>query len=244
MTGLARFVHSSQKRISLFRSDAIICVSENTKSDLLQYYPSLYKKKIFVVYNGVDDCFSHINNNISPLTISLPFEKGGFLLFVGDRKSEYKNFFLSVKVSKKLNIPLVLVGGGSLSKKEVDLLNSTIGRTRYKTYLGIDNHFLNFLYNSALCLLYPSRYEGFGIPILEAQRAKCPVVCAEVSSIPEVSGGHAVFFSDFSADSIAESVKLVIDKSVNNIVNKGYENSLRFSWENCFNDTVNVYENL
>ena len=106
-----------------------------------------------------------------------------YILYVGDRKG-YKNFDITINVFQKLNdFIFVIVGGGDLIDDEKELLKKECFH-----YQGISTKDLNILYNNAFCLLYPSSYEGFGIPILEAMKAGCPVVSTNISSIPEVAG--------------------------------------------------------
>ena len=179
--GLPKFIHKTQKYKSIYNSKTIICVSENTKLDLLKFCPGISEEKIKVIYNGVDKDYKVVNENVD----FIPFENGGYLLYVGDRKSIYKNFKMAVEASSKVSLPLVIVGG-VLSKNEKKYLNTTL-RNNYILLSGISNKELNLLYNNAFCFLYPTTYEGFGIPLLEAQRAGCPVISSNISSIPEAA---------------------------------------------------------
>ena len=153
--GLAKAVHLWEEQRALKHSDAIICISENTKRDVLQFYPWIKEEHIHVVYNGVSNVFHPISS----------VEKKGYLLYIGNSQVEYKRFDVAQQVARLTGLELVIANKSSQEE-------------------------LNKLYNEALCLLYPSDYEGFGLPILEAQAAGCPVIAQNSSSIPEVIGPH------------------------------------------------------
>ena len=174
-SGLKKFVHGIQKKKAVRKSSGVICVSENTKRDLLNFYPWVNPESVRVIYNGVGDEFFPIDNPIDSLEgfLKQDFSKP-FLLFVGDRSS-YKNFYIFIGLANFFkDFDLVVVGGGSFNQDEQRHLSGIF--TRVKSFQGVSSEVLNYLYNSAFCLVYPSSYEGFGIPILEAMKAGCPVV--------------------------------------------------------------------
>lgn len=112
--------------------------------------------------------------------------------------------------------------------------------------MGIDNDLSNLIYNHALCLLYPSICEGFGVPIIEAQRAGCPVISTNYTSIPEVAGKGAILLNEVSEHSIAEMLTLIKQDStvVSDLKEEGFRNSQRFSWDKCFEQTKQVYKEV
>ena len=230
MKGLRRNVHSLQKRWAVKNSDAIICVSNNTAKDLINFF-KVDEKKIHVIHNGVSEDYRHLN-----------LEKENFVLFVGAR-SGYKNFELAVKaVSKLFDTNLKIVGGGGLNKAEMKLLSEYLPE-RFQ-YLGkVSNEKLNILYNSAYCLIYPSEYEGFGIPLLEAMRTGCPVIAVNRSSIPEVVGDSAILVEEVSIESLFSAL-LSVEANANELKNKGLAQSNKFSWGKCFSETYNLYKSL
>jgi mannosyltransferase len=243
-SGLPRVVHSWQKSFAIKNSAGIICVSENTRNDLLSFYPDVDQALIKVIYNGVSEDF-HINPNASNLLERFfpDLINKRYLLFIGDR-SAYKNFNVVVNVLKKLtNYYLVIVGGGRFSQKELDFIEE--GNVRIKHFQGIDNVKLNTLYNKAFCLVYPSSYEGFGIPVLEAMRAGCPVISARLSSIPEVAGEAGLLIDSVSADEIMKKIiQLESNTFRDNIIRKGFVQSAKFSWDKCFNETFSFYKEI
>ncbi len=244
--GIVRFVHHKQKEYAIQNSKLIICVSENTKNKLLIAYPKVNEETVKVIYNGVNSFFKPVGkNNSDPLFIK-NFSSGEFALYIGSRNNSYKNFLLAVDACKIAKVPLVIVGGGVLNKKEQSLLNELLGINNYQFIDAISNGELNVLYNKALCLLYPSISEGFGIPIIEAQKAGCPVISTKYSAIPEVAGKGAILLKEISGDTIADVIKQIINNNVlvENLTKEGYKNAARFSWDKCYEQTKEVYKEV
>jgi mannosyltransferase len=240
--GLARLVHSWQKGRAINKSDGIICISENTKKDLLNFYPHINDDKIKVIYLGANDAFRLLENPENALEVS--FEQlvnKKYVLYVGDR-SCYKNFDLTVKSIKKLgNITLVIVGGGKLSLKEKKQLKCL--DYKYYSYLSVAE--LNILYNNAFCFMYPSSYEGFGIPVLEAMKSGCPVVSNNISSIPEVAGDAALLVNVLNTDELVKAlIRLQDELFRQKLIQKGLEQASKFSWDKCFNETFDFYKEV
>lgn len=234
------YAHIWQQKYAAMHSDAIICISENTKKDLLYYYKDIDPRKIHVIYNGVSDEYYYIKDASK---LDLPFSSGSYCMFVGGRY-HYKNFDIAVKCLKNSNYNLVIVGS-SLNEKEVRLLDSTLGKARYCLLKNISNARLNEVYNGAHCLLYLSSYEGFGIPCLEAQRAGCPVIGYNSSSIPEVICDDRLLVNNLSV----ESINYVIETLENieyreNIVCKGIKFATKFSWDRNYKELSDLYISL
>lgn len=104
---------------------------------------------------------------------------------------------------------------------------------------------LNRVYNSAFCFIYPSLYEGFGIPVIEAQKAGCPVIAGNNSSITEIAVDSAYLLDDVTPINIAKAIRDLENVSRSqDLINRGLENSLRFSWNKTFEETINVYKEL
>ncbi|WP_339728403.1 glycosyltransferase family 1 protein [Maribacter stanieri] len=242
-SGIQLYAHTNQKRKALIQSDGIICVSENTKRDMLHFFPELSKKEITVIPHGVGKQFYEIEK--SDLKSEKYFDGRPFILYVGDRKAVYKNFNLTVKASKISGLPLAIIGGNSLSEREQTFINIHLKKENFIHFSGVSNETLNDFYNKALCLVYPSSYEGFGLPLLEAQSAGCPVIAINSSSIPEVVGESGILLEEESPTLIAEEIKkLLITEYRDNFVKKGRENVKRFTWRNTFERTLEFYNQL
>lgn len=244
MKGISKVIHTFQKRIAIFFSDVIICISNNTKDDLIKFCPWVDSKKIRVVYNGVNENYKKIDKtNFECDNEALnEFLKEKFVLFVGHRTT-YKNFDLVSKaLNNNANYKLVIVGE-KLNEKELDLLD---GYNVDYFYAGrVTTNDLNILYNHAFALLYPSSYEGFGIPIIEAMRAGCPVIVNNSSSIPEVAEDAAIYLKSLTDKSILESLELLENADLRmKLQEKGYINVMRFSWDKTYAEMLEIYKGI
>lgn len=231
--GLKRAVHSVQKNYAIRNSDAIICVSQNTKNDLLEFVPGTSPDKIHVIHNGVSDTFT-------PL-FRAPKNQ---VLFVGQR-GRYKNFSSVVKALSMIrDTSISCVGGGPFTKSELLFLEQNIpGRYIHLGYVTAEQ--LNSEYNNSIALVYPSLYEGFGIPILEAMRAGCPVIAVHSSSIPEVAGNAAILLNRGTPDEIKTAIEsLSQNNNRDALAELGLLQSRNFSWESTFNKTLALYNNF
>jgi len=139
---------------------------------------------------------------------------------------------------------LVLVGGGPLTKEERALLEKyAAGRFVHRGYLSEIE--LNGEYNRSVCLVYPSLYEGFGIPVLEAMRAGCPVVAVNSSSIPEVAGTAALLMERGTPEEVRQAVEyMMVDENRRRYRSQGFSRSERFSWDITYKRTAKLYEEL
>lgn len=234
--GLARWVHSWQKFRAMRKSDIVVCISENTKRDVLYYCPKIDRNKIRIIYNGVSTDYKVVDTNKYNYL-------GEYVVFVGSRQP-YKQFELVVKALKNTPYKLAIVGG-KLSEKETRFVDENLGIDKYVQFGYLSNGELNELYNQAVCLAYPSSYEGFGIPVLEAQRAGCPVIAYNASSIPEIIGDTPLLLDELSVSAFLDKLDILKDNERRNtIISLGLENSKRFSWEKMGEEYVSLYKGV
>lgn len=238
----SKLAHSFQKQFAVTYSQGIICISESTKKDLLYFYPYIDPELIKVIYLGADEKFTPLDNKQSYLSLISPSLKPlQYILYVGSRKP-YKNFSKALEViSLNPDLLLVVIGGKEFSSQEKKFFSSFENRVLHFT--GVNSRDLNVLYNNAFCLLYPSIYEGFGIPPLEAMKAGCPVVSTNSSSIPEVVGDAGLLVSTVTTSALVDKLNILRNKSLRmSIINSGIRQAKKFSWDRCFEQTVEFYE--
>ncbi len=232
--GLPQRARAWLNRRGIERADRIVCVSENTRRDLLRLMPAISEDRVTVIHNGVSEDYHPTERQP---------ELSEYVLFVGGRQS-YKNFSFAVDAVAASPYKL-LICGNPLRREEILLLENRLGAGRYKTFTHPSNQQLNLLYNSAHCLLYPSSYEGFGIPILEAQRAGCPVIAIDCSSIPEVMGNGGIRISKTDIDEFLDAAQHLDRPDIRaSMISEGFKNSQRFSWQKMASAYKSLYESL
>jgi mannosyltransferase len=237
--GIRRSLHLMQKGKVLKAADRIITVSENTKRDLLQFHPSIPAERIKVIYNGVSEDFYPLED----------FEKAKlpevnvrpYLVYIGSRE-HYKNFKFTVALLKETTDFDLYIVGSALLKNERELLNQQIPG-RWKHFDHISNQRLNQLYNMAFALIYPSFYEGFGIPLLEAMKAGVPFLALNNSAIPEVAGNAGLLLESPDISLFKNALEHIPAERETLIVN-GFAQAAKFSWEKCYQQTLSVYKEL
>jgi len=228
-----------QKKLIAERADKIIAISESTKQDIIDLL-NIDPNKIDVVYLANSLKNKETNNytlNTSP-----------YLLFVGSRR-HYKNFQGMLRslcrLLNKYKLKIICAGGGDFSKEEKQLIHS-FGINRWVEYIPVNDQILPKLYEQAQAFIFPSLYEGFGIPVLEAFACNCPCILSNVSSLPEIAGDAALYFDPVQPDSIAFSVeRILLDTSLrNDLIQKGKKQLSKFSWRATVENTIKLYENI
>ncbi len=193
-----------EKKESIFLSDHIIAISENTKKDILKIYSEIKPEKISVIYHGS----SKLNPAGKKPGIKLPDE---YVLFVGNRYTykNFKRFFEAMcPIMDKSNIHIVCGGGGKFTKEEEIYLERYSERVHQFSMSDAD---LQKAYKNAICFVFPSLYEGFGLPVLEAFECDCPVVISNTSSLPEVGRDAACYFDPKDIEAIRDAIQKVTD---------------------------------
>jgi len=244
--GILRYIHIWQKKFAIKNADGIICVSENTRKDLFKFYPKIKKDIVKVIHNGVSAKFhptTEPNKEVNKKIIDASNDRP-FFLFVGSRAS-YKNFHIAIQILEKLHqkYNLIIVGGGKLNYNEQNSLKE------YKSYVyhfeDISSKDLCWLYNKAFAFLYPSSYEGFGIPVVEAMKAGCPVISTKTSSIEEISSNAAILVDNIAIEDFLNAInKLENDDFRQLLISKGLTHSKNFSWEKCAEETYSFYQEI
>lgn len=234
-------MHKRQKSVVLRASDWIVCVSEHTKKDLLTYYPFCQDKPVSVIPNGVegfapvgfDDAFFH------PLGV---YEPGSYFLYVGHRGS-CKGFDRVHDVLDELGDHLkCLVVGAPFTPEEENRIKER-GQTVEFIHAGrVTDAQLNCLYSNARFFFFPSLYEGFGIPPLEAMQAGCPVLASDRSSIPEVVGNAGLLFDPDSLDSLKNALAEIMQKGrTSELIQRGRDRAAIFCWEKVIATYADLY---
>jgi glycosyltransferase involved in cell wall biosynthesis len=227
------------KRRAVARADHVICISECTRRDLIDIL-GVPPGKVSVTYLSASMTASR-----SPdAGIGRPY-----VLYVGDRGG-YKNFFSVVEAmagsTALVDVQLVCFGGGPPGEADWSRIEGLgLERARVSWRSG-DDQALATLYAGASCFVYPSLYEGFGIPPLEAMLCDCPVACSNTSSIPEVVGDAGAYFDPHDAASIRQALESVVgSESLRaDLKARARQQLTRFSWARCAEQTKQVYESL
>lgn len=230
------------KKHLIENASRVIAISENTRKDILKFC-NIDEEKIDLIYHGQPfDKDYEIKK-----TEDLPQK---YILFIGQR-AKYKNFYsflmaIADILKEDKELYLVVTGGSGFNKSEIEFIE-TLGVKDKVIKLPVQSHGqLLAYYNQATCFIFPSIYEGFGFPILEAFQCECPLVCSNTSSFPEVAGKGAIYFDPYDEISMKNSIsKLIYDKKLQSeLIHNGKEQLKKFNWKITANKTKDVYKKV
>jgi glycosyltransferase involved in cell wall biosynthesis len=236
---------TGRKRAAVAQADLVLCISQSTANDLMRLF-DVPAQKIRITYLGLSESLAHAASEAAPQAAG----QRPYLLYVGHRHG-YKNFAGALRAyaqSPRLHneFDWVLFGGHPIGNDEKQLF-ATLGLRpdAVRRIIGNDDK-LARVYAGAHAFVYPSKYEGFGIPPLEAMAYDCPVACSAVSSIPEVVGDAAEHFDPTDTDSIQSALETVCFNSQRRqwLVAQGRQRVGVFSWDRCAQDTARAYQAL
>lgn len=227
----------SRKKLLANRAAQVIAVSESTKADAVRLL-GLDPSRVTVIAHG---------NSLRPGIISVTpsASPGPYWLYVGARKT-YKDFLvlvaaLGLREASRRGDRLVMVGGGPVTRDEAAALAAAGLNGRWLQTDCSESELAGW-YQDALALVYPSRYEGFGLPLVEAMAWGCPVVSSRASCLPEVAGEAALYFTPGAADELVTCLERVtIPRERHRLVAAGRVRETSFTWESAVNQTLGVY---
>lgn len=232
------FTTNNKKNVSA-KASRIIAISEHTKKDIVTLL-NIPDSKIDVIPLATTLSLPKMDNAIFPLPLN-------YILYVGKRNT-YKNFSFLLNAMKALsqiniNSSLICAGGGNFSAQERKDINR-LQLSDKIIQMAVDDNVLAYLYSKAQALVFPSLYEGFGIPILEAFTCGCPALLSNRSSLPEVGGDAALYFDPESVPSLVERLAEVIENKAlaDDMKTRGLNRIKLFSWENTALKTIETYK--
>lgn len=234
------------KKFAVLGADHVLCISENTRRDLIEVF-GVAPERTSVVYLGYDDLTPSGDGDGGTLGLEA-FRP--YLLYVGSRGG-YKNFGALVRAFASSaylrdDFSILCFGGGALVPEELALVRQLGLSDIHVRQVGGNDAMLGSMYRGAAAFVYPSLYEGFGIPPLEAMSLGCPVVCSNATSIPEVVGDAGEYFDPAEPEAVRYAIERVLQSNDRRreLVTKGHARRALFSWERCARETLDVYRSI
>ena len=254
-----RYVHRWKIKHACKIADAVIAISNQTKADLIQYY-HVPEEKITVCYQSCNPIFqcviSENEKTIVKKRYHLPDQYFLFVSSIAPRKNLISVCEAMIKIKNQNNIPLVVIGNGKKDKEDVKQLMAKNG-LRDKLILlnelpaSKDSNFTTAkdfpaIYQQALALIYPSIFEGFGAPLLEALYSGIPVISSNASCLPEVGGDAAIYFDPYDINAISDHlIRISTDPQLRKVmIEKGLDQAKKFTQEQYAKDILNVYNKI
>lgn len=231
--GIKQRLNYHQKKKAIRGSDGIVCISQSTCRDLYKFFPEAREKNVKVIYNGCSAIYSDRTKTAPAVTL-----QDRYILFVGSRGG-YKNFKFALDVLGSSSYHLV-VAGSAFAKSEEEAISGFKGRVTL--FNNVTDEKLRSLYQHAHALIYPSLYEGFGIPLLEAMNCGCPAIAFNNSSIPEIMGPSPLLLKNNDLQSTLSVLKALEDAQYRqSIQSMQYEQAGKFSWDRAYNEMKAFY---
>lgn len=231
-------------KYSIKKANKIIAVSKTTKKDIIRNY-QISEKKVEVIYNGFEK-----TSTIKTKKFALKIQNKPYILYVGTIQPR-KNIDVLIEAFSKFkllypNYQLIIAGKKGWLYKDIfqKVINFGLEDSVFFTDYVSENQLI-FLYKNAFCLVMPSLYEGFGIPILEAMNFDCPVISSYSSSLPEIAGDAAIYFDPKNPFDLVEKLKLLKEdlKLKKDLIKKGKNRIKEFSWKKTAEQTLNLIIN-
>lgn len=234
-SSLQRFYRKATIPLGVRNADAVVTVSEFSKDKIVETLP-VKQNDVYVVYNGIDELFFEKN---AGEPIEVPDE---YILFVGSA-DERKNLSRLIQAYNQLDTDCELVVVGPSDTAAFG--NEKVDRDDIINLGYISRGELRYVYENATLFAYPSLYEGFGLPPLEAAACGTPVVTSNVTAIPEVMGDAAEFVDPYNIDSIKRGLEVVHNSDrLEELSQKGVDRSKQFTWDKATNRLLGVFEGL
>jgi glycosyltransferase involved in cell wall biosynthesis len=228
-----------RKEECILNSETIICISNATRDDLQSFY-EVDDAKIHIIYLSHSSVFRIIDD--IDMKEKFQYSKPYFI-YVGRRKN-YKNFIFMLKAysvwSMKNEISLVVVGNKFDRTEELLLQNFGI-LDNVHLHENPDDEQLCYLYNNAVALIFPSEYEGFGIPVLEAMACGCLVISSSIPSTREIADDVPIYFDPHDVDSLIHAYDMVLEENSDERIQNGLRLVRGFSWDKTAKETLDVY---
>lgn len=238
--------------LSVRRADHVIADSFATQQDLIDLY-GVPAEKITTLHSGIDPRYQQGDSYTSPLTIRSKYNlpETPYLFAVGtiQPRKNYSRLIRALRLLRDKRYDLVLVIAGGKGWLE-DEMYRTIRQTHMQDHVYLigfaDDEDLPALYREAACVAYPSLYEGFGFPILEAMACGTPVVTSNVSSMPEVAGNAALLVDPYDVEALARTIQRILDDTDlrETLIARGYQQIKRFTWEQAAQELHQIYQHV
>lgn len=254
-----RYVHRWKIKQACKVADAVIAISKQTKDDLINFY-GVPENKIFISYQSCNPIFQQpISNDYKAIVkkrYQLPDRYFLFVSSIAPRKNLIAICRAMILLKDKINIPLVVIGNGKNEKEEVKKLmqdNDIAGRLILLNEMAASKESafttaadFPAIYQQALALVYPSVFEGFGAPLLEAMWSGLPVISSNTSSLPEVAGDAALYFSPHDYELLAQHMlNIALNNSVTTVLrSKGFEQAQHFTTQKYADSIMSVYHQI
>lgn len=239
-----------------FKKDWITCISDYTRQELCEY-TKISPHRTFVTHLAADDRFYPILDTeiISIIHQRFHIPEGNYFLCLASQLEPRKNlphlirsFVHLITEHSHLDINLVLIGSQKHKRSEITNLMEELKEYKDKIiFTGyVPDEDLSALYSGATSFIFPSLYEGFGLPILEAMQCGTPVICSNTTSLPEVAGDAAILVNPKDQDELCQAMLNILTDSDlrQKLKNKGLEQAKKFSWKKCAQETVEIYKTI